>query len=337
MNIEKSQTYSLFIGDNALQEIELSAYSKIAILVDENTRQQCLDVFLEKTTISYDVLIEIPAGEQHKTISSCQHIWDELTDHNFDRKSILINLGGGVIGDMGGFAASCYKRGIDFIHVPTTLLAMVDASVGGKIGIDYANLKNQIGLFNNPKGVYIFPAFLNTLAKEHLSSAYAEVVKHALIKDVKMWKYLCSTKLEDVNWTEIITHSLSIKNEIVCSDPYEMGLRKILNFGHSIGHAIESYYLSIGKEILHGEAVALGMLLESQLSLCSQEEKAEISHFLQSTFKLVERPHFNAIFPFLQHDKKNENNELKFSLLSEIGKCDYNCSVDVQNIKALFD
>lgn len=336
MRVVQSQTYSIHIGGTALDKIDVSTYSKVAILVDENTERYCLDIFLKKTNISYHVLIRIPSGEKNKNISTCQHIWEELTKHTFDRKSLFINLGGGVIGDMGGFAASCYKRGIDFIQVPTTLLAMVDASIGGKLGIDFSTLKNQIGLFKNPKGVYIFPSFLNTLDKTQLYSGYAEVVKHALIYDAKMWGNLISTYIEELNWEEIIERSIGIKNEIVSADPNENGLRKILNFGHNIGHAIEGYCLSIDKEVLHGQAIATGMLLESKLSNLSNEEKDEINSFLQSTFEIINLPHFEKLLPFLENDKKNENNVFKFSLLSKIGKCNFDCTVDIPKIKVLF-
>lgn len=336
MRVVQSQTYSIHIGGTALEKIDVSNYSKVAILVDENTERYCLDIFLKKTNISYHVLIRIPSGEKNKNISTCQHIWEELTKHTFDRKSLFINLGGGVIGDMGGFAASCYKRGIDFIQVPTTLLAMVDASIGGKLGIDFSTLKNQIGLFKNPKGVYIFPSFLNTLDKTQLYSGYAEVVKHALIYDAKMWGNLISTYIEELNWEEIIERSIGIKNEIVSADPNENGLRKILNFGHNIGHAIEGYCLSIDKEVLHGQAIATGMLLESKLSNLSNEEKDEINSFLQSTFEIINLPHFEKLLPFLENDKKNENNVFKFSLLSKIGKCNFDCTVDIPKIKVLF-
>jgi len=336
MRVVQSQNYSIYVGDTVLKNINVSAYSKIAILVDENTERYCLDIFLKESNISYYVLVRIPSGEKNKNISTCQNIWGELTKHKFDRKSLLINLGGGVIGDMGGFAASCYKRGIDFIQVPTTLLAMVDASIGGKLAIDFFNLKNQIGLFKNPIGVYIFPSFIGTLDQTQLYSGYAEVVKHALIYDAEMWKNLTSTSVEELNWEEIIERSIDIKNQIVSADPMENGLRKILNFGHNIGHAIEGYFLSVGKEILHGQAVATGILLESKLSRLSVEEKDEINSFLQSTFEIINLPYFEDLLPFLENDKKNEKNELNFSLLSKIGKCNFDCKVDIPKIKALF-
>lgn len=336
MKIISCNTYTVLIGKDCLRSIDLSEYSAVAIVVDENTKKHCLDIFLKESQIQNPLIIETQSGEENKTISTCQFIWHELTNAKFDRKSVIVNLGGGVIGDMGGFSASCYKRGVDFIQVPTTLLAMVDASVGGKLGVDFYNFKNQIGLFKTPKNVYIFPEFLKTLDKKQLYSGFAEVVKHALIFDAEMWKMLRTTVFEKLNWETVITKSVTIKNEIVSLDPLEENKRKILNFGHSIGHAIESYYLSTGKVILHGEAIALGMLIESKLSNISNEEQQVISNFLQSTFSLITLPDFEDLVPFLRNDKKNENNELRFSLISKIGECKYNCIVDLPQIKALF-
>ena len=174
-----SSNYSIWIGNKSLAKLDVASYSNIAVLVDENTKNKCLN----KTEEIFDnaLIIEIRSGEQNKTLATCNSIWEKLTKHKFDRNSILITLGGGVIGDMGGFCASTYKRGIDFIHIPTTLLAMVDASIGGKLGVDFNNLKNQIGLFKNPKSVIINPDFLETLSEKELRSGFAEVVKHALI------------------------------------------------------------------------------------------------------------------------------------------------------------
>ena len=279
MNEVKAKDYSIFIGKGSLKAYDFSSYNQLAVLVDENTKRCCLPVFLKATNIDA-ILIEIPSGEEHKNLENCQLIWNELSTHHFDRNSLLINLGGGVIGDMGGFAASTYKRGIDFIQIPTSLLAMADASIGGKLGIDFAYLKNQIGLFNNPKAVLINPFFLNSLPKNQLLSGFAEVVKHALITDKYFWKEIKKTPLEKMNWKSIIYQSLMIKNDIVTQDPLEKGERKKLNFGHTFGHAIESFYLEQGKPILHGEAISLGMILESNLSKINKEEKQEISSFL---------------------------------------------------------
>ena len=219
----KSDNYSIWLGENSLSKLDISGYSKVAILVDENTKQNCLPKLPQ---LDNSIIIEIKSGEEHKNINTCNFIWKQLTANHFDRNSLLINLGGGLIGDMGGFAASTYKRGIDFIHVPTTLLAMVDASIGGKLGVDFNGLKNQIGLFNNPESVLIFPEFLETLPGNQLKSGFAEVVKHALISDKNLWEKIISVPFNEMNWGKIIETSINIKNKIVLSDPYEKGERK---------------------------------------------------------------------------------------------------------------
>lgn len=300
------------------------AYSRIAILVDNNTKRYCLPLFLEQYNLNNPLIIEISSGEEHKNLASCQHIWNALTTAAFDRKSLLINLGGGVIGDMGGFAASTYKRGIDFIQVPTTLLAMVDASVGGKLGIDFNGLKNQIGLFKNPQAVLIDIQFLNSLPHEQLLSGFAEVVKHALIADKNYWKIILETPIEKHDWKSIIYQSINIKNKIVSEDPMELGARKQLNFGHTYGHAIESHYLSENKAVLHGEAIALGMLLESRLSPITAAEQKEIEGFITSTFKLPVLSDKNVLIKWMLNDKKNSKGRINFSLLNQIGQCKIN-------------
>ena len=336
MKVVHSSTYDIIIGKGSLQTIQHSRYSAIAILLDENTKANCLDIFLKESQINPKLIIEIHSGEERKNISSCEHIWQQLTNAQFDRKSLLVNLGGGVIGDMGGFAASCYKRGIDFIQVPTTLLAMVDASVGGKLGIDLENFKNQIGLFKSPKGVYILPEFLQTLNQRQVVSGYAEIIKHALIADKDYWQLLMETSIEKINWEETIHHSVTLKNDIVESDPFEENKRKMLNFGHTLGHAIESFYLKKEKDILHGEAIALGMYLESELSPLNIEKKKEIQDYLKSNFNLVDCPSLEQLQPFLKNDKKNEHDDINFSLLDDIGSCSYNNDLSIEKIKAIF-
>mgnify|MGYP003324163997 CR=1 FL=1 len=267
------------------------------------------------------IIIEIKSGEKNKNISTCNLIWEQLTINNFDRKSLLINLGGGVIGDMGGFCASTYKRGIDFIQIPTTLLAMVDASVGSKLGVDSNGLKNQVGLFSNPESVIINPIFLETLSEEELKSGFAEVVKHALITDKDLWQKITSTPFNNLDWKEIIYTSLEIKNKIVVSDPKEKGERKKLNFGHTFGHAIESYYLEKGTPILHGQAIFMGIILESEISDLTQSEKNEIKNYILSNFALPYTPKKSYLHKFLLNDKKNQEGKINFSLLKGIGNC----------------
>ena len=316
----KAIDYSIWIGENSLSKLDISTYSKVAILVDENTKRDCLH---KLPKIENALIIEIKSGEEYKNISTCNFIWEQLTINNFDRNSLLINLGGGVIGDMGGFCAATYKRGIEFIHIPTTLLAMVDASVGGKLGIDFKGFKNQIGLFNNPKAVLISPEFLETLAESELKSGFAEVVKHALISDNSLWVKLKNTPFTDLDWEDIIDTSVQIKNKIVLADPFEKGERKKLNFGHTFGHAIESYYLEKGTPISHGEAVFMGMILETEISDLSETDKNEIKNYILSNFALPYTPKKSNLHKFLINDKKNQNGKINFTLLGGIGNCSF--------------
>ena len=316
----KAIDYSIWIGENSFSKLDISTYSKVAILVDENTKRDCLH---KLPKIENALIIEIKSGEEFKNISTCNFIWEQLTINNFDRNSLLINLGGGVIGDMGGFCASTYKRGLDFIHIPTTLLAMVDASVGGKLGIDFKGLKNQIGLFNNPKSVLISSEFLETLVENELKSGFAEVVKHALISDSSLWVKLKNLPFTDLDWEDIIDTSVQIKNKIVLADPFEKGERKKLNFGHTFGHAIESYYLEKGTPISHGEAVFMGMILETEISDLSETKKNEIKNYILSNFALPYTPKKSNLHKFLINDKKNQDGRINFTLLSEIGNCSF--------------
>ena len=317
----KADNYSVWIGENSISKLDVSQYSKIGILVDENTKEFCLPLLSE---IKKSVIIEIKSGEENKNIDSCNLIWEALTKNCFDRNSLLINLGGGVIGDMGGFCASTYKRGIEFIQIPTSLLAMVDASVGGKLGVDFNGLKNQVGLFSNPKSVIINPKFLETLPEDELRSGFAEVVKHALIVDKNLWNHLKNNPFQDLDWEEIIESSVQIKNKIVMSDPKEKGERKKLNFGHTFGHAIESYYLQKGTPILHGEAIFVGIILESELSSLSVSEKNDIKNYILSNFSLPYTPSKSNLLNFLRNDKKNFEEKINFSLLEGIGGCTVN-------------
>ena len=316
-----SDNYSIWIGADSLSKLDVSEYSKVAILVDENTKRDCLN---KLSKVDNSIIIEIKSGEKNKNISTCNFIWQELTNHNFDRNSLLINLGGGVIGDMGGFCASTYKRGIDFIQIPTTLLAMTDASIGGKLGIDFLGLKNQIGLFINPKSVLIYPDFLETLPLDQLKSGFVEVLKHALISDKNLWNKILNTPFEELNWNDLISLSVEIKNKIILSDSREKGERKKLNFGHTFGHAIESFYLQKDTPILHGQAIALGILIEAKMSNLSELEKVEITAFILSNFRLPHNPTKNQLLKFMRNDKKNLDEKINFTLLDGIG----NCSLD---------
>lgn len=330
---------NIIISDNVSNDLEELIKrlqpDKVAILVDENTKAHCLPVI----AIKPELIIEIKSGERHKTLQTCQHIWNKLTASSFTRKSLLINLGGGVIGDMGGFAAATFKRGISFINVPTTLLAQVDASIGGKLGIDFDGLKNHIGLFKTPDYILIHTPFLKTLTERELKSGFAEVIKHALIKDQKHWDYLTSVEFHQLDWYKIISHSVQLKNEVVIADPTEKGERKILNFGHTIGHALETHFLNSETSLLHGEAVALGMIMEAHLSLqkewLSETDFESIKDYILSVFNLPgQLPDFNEWGAFMMQDKKNIGNEVSFSILQGIGKCAYDISVGEDQLTA---
>jgi 3-dehydroquinate synthase len=307
---------------------------RIAILVDENTKKACLPLL---STV-HSIIISIEHGEENKTLATCEHIWNELTENQFSRNSLLINLGGGVIGDMGGFVASTYKRGMRFVNVPTTLLSQVDASIGGKLGIDFGDFKNHIGLFKDPDHVIVNPEFLKTLPEKELKSGFAEVIKHCLIADSDQWDNLNGLNFEELNWNSIIPQSISIKNDVVSKDPLENGLRKILNFGHTLGHAIESYFLHTPDKLLHGEAIAIGMILESHLSLqmglISEEVFYKIKSYIQSIFSPANKiPGLEKLQPYLLQDKKNDSSGINFSLITGIGSCGYDQKVSTEMIE----
>ncbi len=333
-----------FVNFNEDAYLKLNAFlaskdiSKIFILVDENTNQNCLPILLESLETNSEIeIIEIESGEENKNLDTCTGVWHALTELGADRKSLLINLGGGVITDLGGFVASCFKRGIRFINIPTTLLSMVDASVGGKTGVDLGVLKNQIGLFSDPEMVLIDPQYLETVEEREVRSGLAEIIKYGLTYDVKLWSEITQFKeLYISNIISLVHRSIEIKNEVVTEDPKEHGLRKILNFGHTLGHAIESYFLeSENKEKLtHGEAIAIGMITEAFLSEkllnFPSDKLIEIKDKLLNIYGkvVIETSDYDAIIELLIHDKKNVNGKVNFVLLSDFEKFKFDCNVD---------
>ena len=334
-------SYNVIIGSasDAIKEfLATKSYSHIGVILDENTLEHCLPPLQEVLPEHYAFVI--PAGEQHKTLTTCESIWSQMVDHNMDRHSLIINLGGGVIGDMGGYAASCYMRGIDFVQVPTTLLSQVDASVGGKLAVDFKGLKNFIGLFNDPKAVLVDPEFLQTLTPLELRSGYAEMIKHGLIQDAAIWNRLvANTPWNEMNWDAEIHDSIHIKKEVVENDPYEGGLRKILNYGHTIGHAVETLSFSTDKPLLHGEAIGIGMAAEAILSRMkcnlNSDQTTEIINYMGSIYNDLDLSILNqtdGIMDILTRDKKNKGGRRLFSLLSSIGKCEYDIEVSPEEI-----
>lgn len=347
----KANGYSVVFNFEGYKElnklISENNYSTLFIIVDSITNKVCLPKLLPKIETESSIeIIEFEAGEINKNIETCIQIWNVLTELGADRKSLIINLGGGVVTDLGGFIASTFKRGIDFINIPTTLLAMVDASIGGKTGIDLGNLKNQIGVINNPKLVVIDSEYLETLPQIEMRSGLAEILKHGLVSNQLYWKqFLDLSKLDFADFDSIIYDSIKIKNEIVKQDPTEKGIRKALNFGHTLGHAIESYFLDqqSKKKLLHGEAIAIGMVLESYISMTKnlifKTEYQEIKSTIKSIFGEVifDKNDIESIMDLLIHDKKNENGKVKFVLLDGIGSFIINQEVENELIRASFE
>jgi len=345
----KAGNYSVFIAKGIAKEINKffktnkNKYSNVFILVDENSLKCCYPQMVEQIEAFKEAeIIEIESGEESKTLEVCTQIWTTLSEYGADRRSLFINLGGGVISDMGGFIASTFKRGIDFINIPTTLLSQVDASIGGKVGVDLNHLKNEIGVFNTPTAVFVDSTFLNTLDKRQVLSGFAEVIKHALIADSKYWKIVLETNFSEMdNFDKLILHSVEIKNEIVLKDPKEKNIRKVLNFGHTVGHAIETFSLEHNNKrpVLHGEAIAVGMICEAYLSYkvnkLHPEQLDEITHFILQKFPVVnlDQMDHHRLIELMKHDKKNDKGDINFSLLSEIGNCDINKTAKADLIK----
>jgi len=312
----------------------------VAVLADPNTAQHCYP--LVKDSLPPHALITMPAGEENKNLSTCQIVWENLTTLKVDRHSVLLILGGGVLGDLGGFCAATYKRGIDFVLMPTTLLAQVDASVGGKLGIDFQNYKNHIGVFCNPVTTLICPDFLKSLPERELRSGFAEIIKHCLISDKGMWDMLRKKSLTDQDWNILIRHSVAFKKMVVENDPKESGLRKILNFGHTVGHAVESYFLDSGNRIFHGEAITIGMHCESYIAwkknLLSKDELDEISAYLKLVYAQVDLPSVRKpILDLMSQDKKNKGNKILMALTKGIGQAVWDVEISAEEIEASLD
>jgi 3-dehydroquinate synthase len=337
--------YQIEIGsltESGFQNLLNTRYlgSKKIILVDENTHDFCLEYLLT----SFDELKEaeimlLPCGEENKVLEVCFQVWDAMSEYEISRKDLVINLGGGVVTDMGGFIASVFKRGVDFIHIPTTLLGMVDAAIGGKTGIDLGSFKNQIGTFQTPVALYLDLGFLQTLPAQEVLNGYAEMLKHALIADPSYWKELTSiSSMSDLINENLIKRSVEIKNTIVINDPKESGERKKLNFGHTIGHGIEGFLLHQDK-ISHGHAVGLGMLAESfisyQRTLLNETDWLELLSVLSTIFPMIDlkEEDFDAIIQLMRNDKKNNEGKIKSCLLNQIGVCSVDQEIGITEIK----
>jgi 3-dehydroquinate synthase len=313
-------------------EPRLAAYLPEKIFVATESNVDRLWLNHEELTGRFPKIV-IPEGEDNKKLASVETIWEFLSRSGADRKSLLINIGGGMLTDLAGFAASTFKRGMDFINIPTTLLSQVDASVGGKTGFNFKGLKNEIGTFQDPKAVLIHTPFLQTLDRSNFLSGYAEMIKHGLINSTEHLEELIAFDTDHLDFfrlQEMIRHSVEVKKYFVANDPFEKNIRKALNFGHTIGHAIESLAMEQNRPVLHGYAVAWGMVAELFLSAENCGFPAsEVNHITQWVKHLygifpLKLTDFPELWKLMQHDKKNDGNQVNFTLLSGMGKFEIN-------------
>src|SRR5690554_2096671 len=344
--MRNSKIYSKIIYSNSPQT-ELDEWinnyqkGKVFLATEENVDQLLLPVFGNYIDNQGIHKIILPSGESNKSLESVVKIWEFLSQNGADRKSLLINIGGGMLTDLAGFAASTFKRGIDFINVPTTLLSQVDASVGGKTGINFNGLKNEIGAFENPVAVIINTEFLKTIDRKNFLSGFAEMIKHGLIKNIDHLDELKSFDLENINYKsllQIIQNSVNVKEYFVINDPTEKNIRKGLNFGHTTGHAFESLAMEQNRPVLHGYAVAWGMITELYLSVknCgfAETDCGELTQWLLNIYGKFEigENDFERLFELMTHDKKNESGRINFTLLAEPGKMKINQNCDKDSI-----
>ena len=324
--------------------IERCEHDKIFVLADVHTQQLCFPLLLK--SIDNVQVFAIGAEDLNKNIQTLVSVWNFLSQKGASRHSLLINLGGGMITDLGGFAASTFKRGINYINLPTTLLAMVDASVGGKTGINFNGLKNEIGVFNAADSVLIDTDFLRTLDHHNILSGYAEMLKHGLISDVSHWAELLNFDMNHIDYTllkQLVGQSIQVKQGIVSQDPNEKGIRKALNFGHTFGHAFESLALARQKPILHGYAVAYGMVCELYMSCVKsgfpKDKMRQTIHFIKENYGLFSFgcDDYDQLYQLMLHDKKNENDVINFTLLEDIGKIQINQHADRKTIEEVLD
>lgn len=318
----------------------------IFVLTDTNTREHCLPLLGQCEKIKKAHIITIPAGDDKKNIDTLVQIWKYLTENGATRKSLMINLGGGMITDIGGFAAATFKRGIEYVNISTTLLGAVDAATGGKTGINFLGFKNEIGAFAPAKKVFINTDFFRTLDDKNIRSGFAEMVKHALISTKKDWQDVLNFDLDNLDFNKLNTllqRNIEIKENIVAVDPKEQGIRKALNLGHTFGHAIESYSHTSGNPVLHGYAVAWGMICELYLSHIKlgfpKEELLKLKYFVRGHYGTYDCGcnDYEVLLELMKHDKKNESREINFTLLSDVGEVVINQTATKDEIEECLD
>lgn len=328
-NIQLQNTYF----ENILKE------KKGCLILDENTKI-CRKQLIDSPLYELPYLI-IKHGEKNKNLEQVINIWEFLNSENLKRNDLVILLGGGVLSDMGAFASSTYKRGVGFISIPTTLLAMVDAAIGGKTGFNFSQFKNNIGTFNQPLHVFCDVNFLKTLPATEILSGMGEVFKHAIIQDNKLWDYLKKSDPNKLDYNYLTEKSANIKLAIVEKDPFEKNVRKSLNLGHTIGHAIESYYMQKNSPILHGFGVAKGLIIESFIAykkeLLSKNDFLEIKSTIENYFKGYIDYEFDlpALIKLMSGDKKNNSASINFTLPVEIGKVEIDQNIGIDEVKQL--
>ncbi|MBL1279626.1 MAG: 3-dehydroquinate synthase [Fluviicola sp.] len=332
-NLEESSFASLLKSYDSCKKV---------IIVDENTHEHCLPYLITTfSELAEAEVILLPDGEENKQMSIAFNVWEALTEYGVSRSDLIINLGGGMITDMGGFIASCYKRGCDFVNIPTSLLGMVDASIGGKTGVNLGNYKNQIGVFSNPKAVFIDISFLSTLPLEELQSGYAEMLKHGLISSRTLFDEVAEQMSKEEFSVDLLLKAIEVKNGIVKQDPLEKGQRKLLNFGHTVGHVIEGHFME-SLQLTHGHSIAIGMVMEaflsSHFSSLDDSSYAEIESTVFSHFSV---PKFSdkdiqIMVAMLSNDKKNSKGRINTCLLKSIGECTYDNFLAEESFMEMF-
>ncbi len=322
----------LIFSDDVVRDTEkmvtACAYDRLFVLVDENTRKHCWPILQRSAVLRDAHLVTIGCGDVCKTLDTVVKVWRTLGEHGATRHSCMVCLGGGMVTDLGGFAVSTFKRGIDFINVPTTLLAQVDASVGGKTGFNFGGLKNEIGLFSESRSVILSTQFLATLDRSELLSGYAEMVKHALISGAEMWRELATFDILHPDWARLqrlVADSVAVKERIVAEDPTEKGLRRALNLGHTIGHAFESWAMTKGQPVPHGFAVAYGLVCELYLSCVKTgfpiDRLRQVAAFVREHYGRITYTcdDYAELLRLMRHDKKNTAGHINFTLLADLG------------------
>ena len=328
---------------NAISECE---HDRIFVLTDETTQQLCWPKIKNFKALKNSIPIIIKATDTHKNLDTLSQVWQALSNSGATRHSLMINLGGGMVTDLGGFAASTFKRGIDFINIPTTLLAMVDASVGGKTGINFGGLKNEIGVFSDSRFVIINTQFLDTLDHDNICSGYAEMLKHGLISDERTWAELVTFDLDNPDLSQLqrmVAESIKVKERIVEADPHEHGIRKALNLGHTMGHAFESFAMRRGTPILHGYAVAYGLISELYMSARKTAFPTDRMHqtvrFIRENYGTfnITCDDYPTLIELMHHDKKNTSGIINFTLLGNVGDIRINQTANEEEIKEALD